>query len=657
MPFWWKRRRTWWSNNYRRKRRTYRPRYKRRRRPLYRYKRRRPTRRRRRRRYKVRRKKASLTVRQWQPDKIVKCKVKGTSVLVLGADGTQSKCYTNEAEKWTPARTPGGGGFGAEKYTMQYLYEEQKFHRNIWTKSNLLLDLVRYFGCKFVMYRHPETDFIVNYDRNLPMNIDKFTYMSCHPSNMLLARHKKIIPSKLTRPNGKNRITIKIKPSKVVLNKWFFQENFARTGLCLIKATAANLNYAHMGSAAQNKIVSLFSLNTSMYANASWGQAATSWKPYSGFPANLTYTTAAQRDKVEWKVPTTYDQQISYETGFFNYKWMQMTSIDSPHQQLAKPIIAFRYNPDIDDGKGTSVWFKSTLKNTYEKPKSDLDLIIEGYPLWMAVYGFYDFVQSTKPDENFLDSYILVFECKYVKPYTSHATHYYWVPIDTTFIQGKAPYGAPLFEAEKKKWFPTLKNQQESINAFVKSGPFIPRYGFDKRSTWELHAFYTFFFKFGGTFTNEDTLADPSKQGTYITPTLLKERIQIYNPEKQKAAAMLHGWDYRRGMLTSSAIKRMCTDAETDTDFQTDISEPKKKKQRTGKTLTYPPQEKKDLQTCLLSLFEEPTSSEHQEEKTTQELIQEQKAQQQQLRYNILKVISDIKQQQQLLQLHTGLIN
>lgn len=657
MPFWWKRRRRWWGNNYYRKRRPYRPKYKRRRRPLYRYKRRRTTRRRRRRRHKVRRKKPALTVKQWQPDKIVKSKIKGTSVIVLGADGTQFKCYTNEADKWTPARTPGGGGFAAEKYTVQYLYEEHRFQKNIWTKTNLALDLIRYLGCKFTVYRHQETDFILTYDRNLPMDVDKFTYMSCHPQIMLLSRHKRLIPSRLTKPHGKNKVTIKIKPSKVVLAKWFFQEHFYKTGLCLIKAAACNFNYAHLGSTAQNKIIALFSLNTSMYANAAWGMAATSWFPYQGFPKNLTYTTAAQKDPVAWRVPQTYNEQISYDNGFFNYKWLQMTKTNDTHEQLAKPTIAFRYNPDIDDGKGTSVWFKSTLNSTYNKPKSDTDLIIEGYPLWLALYGFYDWVQVAKPDQTFLDSYILVFECPYVKPYSSHATHYYWVPIDATFIKGQAPYNAPLFEADKTKWFPTLKNQQESINAIVKSGPFIPKLGYDRKSTWELHGFYTFFFKFGGTFTTEETLADPSRQGTYITPTLLKERVQIYNPEKQKAATILHGWDYRRGMLTSSAIKRMCTDAETDTDFQTDISEPPQKKKRTTKVLTYPPQEKQELQACLLSLFEEPSSKEPQEEKTLQELIQDQKEQQQQLRYNILKVISDIKQQQRLLQLNTGLIN
>nr|UHK03740.1 MAG: ORF1 [Torque teno midi virus] len=657
MPFWWQRRKRWYyrgrrrpwykrRTKYRKKRRNYRRRF------------RGPTRRRRRRRRKVRRKRQTLPVRQWQPDKITKCKIKGVTVLVLGADGTQFKCYTNEEKLWTKARTPGGGGFGVERYTLQYLYEENRFSNNIWTKSNMLTDLMRYLGCRFTLYRHKHTDFIVNYSRNLPMSIDKFTYMNCHPQSMLLARHKKIIPSRDTRPQGKNFVRIRIKPTKVMTNKWFFQEQACKTGLCLIKAAACNLTFAHIGSTAQNQIVSLFSLNTSLYANAAWGQAVTSWKPYSQFPSQITYTTAAQKDPVTWNTPTNYAEQISYSNGFFNSKWLQATNITKP-TQTALPLLGFRYNAQIDDGKGNAVWFKSVLTQDYSKPKADLDLIIEGYPLWQVMYGFADFVKSTKPDPNFLASYIVVFESKYILPYAGHATHYYWVPIDSSFIKGQGPYNSPIFIEEKAKWFPTYKNQQESINAIVKAGPFIPRYGYDRQSTWELHGFYQFYFKWGGTFQDEEQIADPTAQGTYIVPTNIRNTIQIHNPEKQKAAALLHCWDYRRGMLTKSAIKRMCEDAETDTDFQTDADShaPRKKKKKTTKELPYPPKEKQTLQKCLLSLFEENTSKEAQEEQTMEDLIKQQQQQQRDLRYNILKIISDIKQQQQQLQLHTGLIN
>lgn len=585
-------------------------------------------------------------------------KVKGISVLVLGADGKQFQCYTNEEKTWTPPRTPGGGGFGVEKYTLQFLYEEQRFGNCIWTKTNIGLDLIKYLGVKFTCYRHPETDFIVRYDRNLPMVINKLTYPNSHPHSLLLGRHKKIIPSKITRPNGKNTVKFRVRPSKVVLLKWFFQEIFSTTGLVQITAAACNLNYAHIASFSQNQIINVFALNIAFFKNGDWGQFATNYIPYDKVPSSITYKTAGIQTAQTMKKPEKYEDAVDYTTGWFNSKFLQATSITNP-LQLALPTQAFSYNAQIDDGKGNNVWFKSILTKDYNKPTKDTELIISGLPLWKALYGFTDWVKAVKTDPNILDSYVLLIESKYVLPFSSHGTGNYWLPLDTTFIKGQNPYGAPVFEQQKKKWFPRVKHQLETINAFVKAGPYIPRYGQDKRSTWELHAFYTFFFKLGGTFTEETTIADPAKQGTYVTPNLIQETLQIINPQKQKAAVLLHSWDYRRGALTSSAIKRMCYDQETDTDFQPDTETyiPQRKRQKIGKTLPYPPKEKEDLQTCLLSLYEEDTYQDSPQTQTIKDLIKQQREQQNQLKYNLLKVISDLKQQQQLMQLQTGIIN
>nr|UHK03735.1 MAG: ORF1 [Torque teno midi virus] len=658
MPFWWGRRKRWWRG---RRRPWYRRRYttKRKRRRIRKYRRGRPYRRYRRRHKKVRRKRRKLPVTQWQPDKIQKCKIKGVTVIVLGAEGKQFRCYTNESEEWTPLKTPGGGGFGVEKYTLQFLYREYHFGNNIWTKTNLLTDLSRYLGCQFIFYRHPYTDFIASYDRNLPMTINKYTYANTHPQALLLSRHKKIIPSKQTKPQGRNKVKMRIRPSKVLLDKWFFQEHFSDTGLVLIKAAAANFNYAHIGSSSQNQIITLFALNPTFYHFVNWGEyGSTPYTPYTNATSISNYKSAAKQGPQNFTKPTSYADSVDYTKGWFNTILMQLTEYSSTQQALAKPIVVFRYNPTIDDGKGNAVYFFSVLKQLPEKPKSDLNLILENIPIWQALYGFSDFVKSVKPDPNFLASYALAIQSKYVEPFSSHGTGNIWIPIDLTFIQGKGPYGQPIGDTSKQKWFPTFKNQQESINAFVESGPYIPKYSQDKQSTWELHAFYQFYFKWGGTFTEDNPVADPSKQATYVTPDYIKQKLQIINPAKQKAQTLLHSWDYRRGLITGTAIKRICEDQPTDTDFQTgsEYSPPQKKK-KTTKEVPYPPAQNQDLQKCLLSLFEESTSKEAQDPQTLQQLIQQQRKQQQELKYNILKVISDLKQQQQLMQLHTGFIN
>ena len=80
--------------------------------------------------------------------------------MVLGAEGKQSICYTPVKTQYLPPKAPMGGGFGVEKYTLSYLYEEFIFHNNIWTKSNITKDLCRYLYCRFTFFRDPRTDFI-----------------------------------------------------------------------------------------------------------------------------------------------------------------------------------------------------------------------------------------------------------------------------------------------------------------------------------------------------------------------------------------------------------------------------------------------------------------------------------------------------------------
>ncbi len=195
MPFWWNRRKKpWYGIRFRRRWRRRWP--KRRRRKIYKRRRaRKPYRRHRRRRYKVRRKKRKITVQQWQPDSIKKCKIKGVGTAVLGAEGTQMNCYTAEKNKYVPPKVPWGGGLGLENFTLKYLYEEYNFKNNIWTASNKYKDLCRYTGTSVTFFRHPETDFVVAYNTQPPNTFNKYTYPAMHPQMLLLEKHKRIILS------------------------------------------------------------------------------------------------------------------------------------------------------------------------------------------------------------------------------------------------------------------------------------------------------------------------------------------------------------------------------------------------------------------------------------------------------------------------------
>nr|UHM25892.1 MAG: ORF1 [Torque teno midi virus] len=671
MPFWWqRRRRPWWGRGYRRRfqrrKRFRRPRkYPRRRFRRYAGRRRR---RRRRRRYKVRKKKQTIPIRQWQPDSIVKCKIKGMTTLVLGAEGKQCVCYTNVKNATTPPKAPGGGGFGCEQFSLESLYTDFLFRKNVWTKTNILKDLCRFLYCKVTFYRHPETDFIVAYHRQPPFEMTKDIYTMCHPVNMLLAKHKIIIPSKFTNPKGKLKHKRLIKPPKQMLTKWFFQEHFAHFPLLMIQATACNLNYSNLGCCNTNQIVTFWYMNTNFYQIPNWSaRVQKSYVPYSTFPTQVytwntkqaaTQTTATEDQK--FLKPTTYNDSVSYSKGFFTKQLLQavfLTTNTSIETKTANtPLNICRYNPNLDNGKKSKIWLVSTLANSWQKPPTDKILIHEGHPLYMLLFGFLSYVQYMKKSPDFLLGYILAMESDALLPYSqTGAEKKIVVPLDNNFPNGKAPYDEDLTASMKAYWMPNVYNQLQVLNTIVESGPMVPKYSQTKNSTWELNMHYNFLFKWGGPEITEPAITDPQLQGVYEVPDTIRSAIQIHDPAKQKAASILHPWDSRRGYFTKSAIKRMQENLSTDSSFLPDTEEiPRKKRKQIGPELSHPQEENQEVQESLLSIYQEEEVPQETTPQNLFRLIQQQHQQQQQLKHHILRVISDIKDKQNQIRLQTG---
>nr|UHK04088.1 MAG: ORF1 [Torque teno midi virus] len=673
MPFWWKRRRRWMWNRrtpyYKRKRYTTRKRRK-----PYRRKNRRTYRRRRRRRGKVRRKAKKLTIRQWQPETIRKCKIIGLTCNVLGGQGRQFACYTDNRFQWVPPTTPGGGGFGYEKYSLQYLYNEYKRGNNIWTKSNLYLDLCRYTGCKIIFYRHPTISFVVQYSRQLPMLIDKYSYSQAHPYSLLLAKHKKVIPSLDYKKSGKRTVKLKIKPPRQMSTKWFFQETFSEQPLVQIISAACDLKYAYQGCCNSNNLITLFSLNLQFWQNPGWGNAnpqsiGTGHKWYE--PRTSASTGPFQGINFEGKTTTAvqvqlsgtahsadqYNSSVNQKTGWFQPGLISLVKLISPPStQEVAPLKIQRYNPSIDTGEGNQIWLQSVVKlQSYEPPQTDKTLIAENEPLWKLLWGFFDWVQKNKHDPTFLKTYFLIIKCSFIEPHTG--LDKYHIPIDANFLRGKGPYGEVATPDMIAKWYPRLEHQQETINAIVCTGPYVPKLDNQRNSTWELKSKYIFYFKWGGAELPAEETANPKTQGTYEVPDKLKQ-LQIANPERQAASKLLHSWDWRRGFVTKKALKRICEDSETD-ETNSNISAgstPTKRQKLQGNSVPVHQQEEEEIQTCLLSLCEEPTYQET-ETQEIQQLIKQQKQQQQQLKLNMLKLISDLKRKQTMLQLQTGLLH
>nr|UHK06909.1 MAG: ORF1 [Torque teno midi virus] len=659
MPFWWKRRRRPWFGRWRYKRRkTYRRRRKRfPRRRRYR----KPTRRRRRR--KVRRKLQKITIKQWQPDSIKKCKIKGFSCLVLGAQGRQYCCYTNETNNWLQPKAPGGGGFGCELITLKWLYNEYMAHNNIWTTSNQYLELCRYTGCKITIYRHPTVDFIFFYERQPPFDLDKYTYMEIHPQNIMLRRKKKILLSKRNHPNGKNYITVKIKPPKQMVTKWFFQQDFQKYGLVKICAAAADFSYSRIASNGQSTILTMFALDTNYYSNSNWAKSAST--PYC--PHGTTSTTYYKypTKSGQWSTPqeqtyeTTekgYNESISWEKGQFKKEIMcGKVYVNKTCTTLSgsQPTITLRYNPQEDHGFGNEIYLTSLFGAHYEKPSITSDYYIHNLPLWMGFYGLYNYLLKSHADKGLFTHTMFVVKSSAIKPITQATQQTYYPLIDRDFMEGKLPFDEYLSDNEKLRWYPTAEKQTTTVNNIIQCGPFIPKLANITNSTWELNYKYQFFFKWGGPQTTDPPVEDPETRHKYPVPDTLKHTLEITDPEKLIPQSILHAWDFRRGLVTQTALKRMSENIPIDSSFESDDSEPQKKKKRVTKELPCAKEDQQEIQNCLLSLCEESTC---QETEDLQQFIQQQQQQQRQLKRNILKLLTYLKRGQTQIQMQTGLL-
>lgn len=580
-------------------------------------------------------------------------------MLVAGAEGRQFRCYTNTKFDYVQPKAPGGGGFGCIIISLQYLYHQFLAHQNIWTTSNDYMDLVRYTGCKLTVYRHPTTDFILHFDRQPPFLVEKETYMNIHPANLLLRKNKIIVLSQQSKPNGRLKKTFKVKPPKQMVTKWFFQEDFTEHGLLMLSATACNFNYSQYSQTSQSNSLTFYSISTQFYANCDWdNDKASAYTPWATV-GELVFTYPTKGGgTAEFTKPAPagqgYEWSVNRETGYFCNKILTATSVKSKtgQQQHNLPITIARYNPNQDTGNGSKVWLISNFSNTYNPPL-DVTLKMEGRPLWMMLYGFWDYIQKTKHASDFMNTHMFVIESPAIQLITPH-TQTKFPFVDFEFTIGNLAYDEYITPTMKQMWVPNALKQHKTINQFVECGPFIPKYSQERESTWELKYNYSFYFKWGGPHQTNPDVSNPKNQGKYPVPDTELQTVQVSDPLKQSYKKMLRAWDYRRGIITTTALKRIQQDTETESSFSSSPEKKKKKTFHTGEPPTH--QEKtEEINSCLLSLCEENTYQE--EEKDLHKLILNQQQQQHKLKQNLFKLLLNLKQQQRKLQLQTGLLD
>lgn len=486
--------------------------------------------------------------------------------------------------------------------------------------------------------------------------------MYCHPYMLMQRKRKKFLLSTATNPTGKIKKTIKFKPPKQLVTKWMFQEDFAKYGLVTLIASAANLRYPNLTPKNENLLISLWYLQSDFYKQSNWANASEIYKPYSTIPTDLTFHYYNEKNieaqqQISSTITTSYNSSVNIQNGWFQTNILKAFKVTRSGSQYGMtPCGTVRYNPVTDNGKGNKMWLTSIVNGTYNVPK-DEDLIFEDYPLWLMLYGFTSFLKDKKHDQSYFSAYLLVIRTDKVYRTSGIGTSPFYIFLDKSFINGKGPYNQTPNPLPGNLWYPSLQKQLEAIQEIVMTGPYIPKYNDITNSTWECSYTYDFYFKWGGSFPPEPNAEDPTKKGKYDVPDKQQERLQIKDPTNQKINTILRTWDYRRGQITNKALKRMYADLETDeslsTDSENSISPAKKKKLP---LLNNPTKESQKIQTCLQELFKENISPQEENNKDILDLIQQQHLQQQQLKHNLLTLITDLKHKQRTVLHQQGML-
>jgi hypothetical protein len=152
--------------------------------------------------------------------------------------------YALHSEDYTEeGRFPHGGSLSTTTWSLKVLYDEFLKHHNFWGYPNNQLDLARYKGAKFTFYRHKKTDFIVFFNRKPPFKLNKYSCASYHPGMLMQQRHKVLIPSYDTKPKGRPKITVRIKPPTLLEDKWYTQQDLCDVNLLQLVVTAADFQH------------------------------------------------------------------------------------------------------------------------------------------------------------------------------------------------------------------------------------------------------------------------------------------------------------------------------------------------------------------------------------------------------------------------------
>nr|UGV36133.1 MAG: ORF1 [TTV-like mini virus] len=614
-----------------------------------------------------------LTIRQWQPNKIKLCKMKGLLCLFLCNKYRLGKNLALYNQSIVPKYLPGGGGFSIFQFTLENLYTMHQYCRNWWTTSNAKLPLVRYLKCVLKIYQAEDVDIVFRYSNHPPFESTQLTYPTVQPSILMMLKNTLLIPSKKTYKMKKPYRKLTISPPKLMTNKWFFQQDLGPKPLLTTQTVAASFDHYYIGTDKMSNNCEVPTLNTILIQNLNFTH-----KPYYHIRTDGTQKVYlfATHEHVEREKQPKSGQVIlladsqNYKAGWTYEDYQRWTHVQSPtkgfqdyknhislyagnpfykdyidptqeayHQitlfqwrgqddpsealgssenentknlvQIYNPLVYFlRYNPNTDKGNTNSTYLLQNFKDKNGWEKpTDHKLILEGFPLWINWWGFIDFQKAQHILPNIDTHTIFVTQTDTIHGAPTKLPAI--VPLDDDFIHGKSPFEPDINELDKTRWYPMVQYQESAINNLLSTGPGVAK--LNGKNTVEAKCKYCFYFKFGGNPPAMVDVTDPTEQPKFPIPSNFIETNSLQDPTTP-AELYLYNFDQRRQFLTKAATTRISKDYQTKQLMFAD-----------GTTTPGPPA---ILRQTSQTSEDETSDSEKEEEEILQQLLKQRKKQQ-----------------------------
>lgn len=505
----------------------------------------------------------------------------------------------------TPGVGPFGGNLSVSKWTLGSLFEQWQLHHNVWNRTNKDLDLVTYHGTKIKFWRNPQVDYIVTYSRNGPFNTSLYTHAAGQPFVMLLSRHRIVVPSLKTKPKGKPYKRLYLKPPRMLTQKFYFQSDFCPVGLFHLVASACNLQDPWMDPHVISPIVTFYCLKPSYYDKQDLQKTTeqnTALQDKTWFKeiiyndwlerhwgdivptSHEEFTPSLVEQKIteiktginnqQTKAKQTYDEnykfifgstrsdtvskELSWEYGIYSplYLWP-----DPIFPETTTAYMEVRYNPGADKGIGNWIAIQPLTKDSANQELGGILGLLKDYPMWALCYGYSDLLQKLYPTYQPMTSYRVIMRCPYTKPplaYANPADYSKGYTIfDHNFATGRTPGGEvhiPILE--QFRWYPKTANQLPVLEAIANCGPLMPRDG--QQKGWTVTMGYKAKFTLGGNPIPRQDPVDPCNVSKRPLPDPDKQLggVQVVDPALMDPTRLDYPWDYRRGLLTTRALKR-----------------------------------------------------------------------------------------------------